>query len=140
MSLPIGSIIMFYDALANRPIGWELCNGSNGTPDLRSKFIYAASSDGEVGNTGGGTTHTHTNPSTGANASHGHSVSGSLGSASGVATPSGAAGISVGAQSHTHSSSDTLNSVAGHQHTVTDTNAGSSLPPYVKIYFIMRVV
>ena len=140
MGLPIGSIIMFYDVIANRPNGWEICNGTNGTPDLRANFVYAASADGEVGNTGGGTTHTHTNPNTGANASHSHSVSGSLGSASGVATPSGAAGISVGAQSHTHSSSGNSGSTAGHQHTVTDTDAGSSLPPYVKVYYIMRVV
>jgi len=26
--------------------GWVLCNGSNGTPDLRSRFIVGASGDG----------------------------------------------------------------------------------------------
>ena len=38
------------------PSGWYLCNGSNGTPDLRGRFVVGYSntdSDYDVGDTGG---------------------------------------------------------------------------------------
>ena len=38
------------------PAGWVLCNGSNGTPDLRNRFIVGAGSNYSVGNTGGSDT------------------------------------------------------------------------------------
>ena len=41
-NVPIGGIILWYGAIANIPTGWSLCNGSNGTPDLRDKFIVGA--------------------------------------------------------------------------------------------------
>ena len=31
--------------MSNIPSGWYLCNGSNGTPDLRNKFVIGAHSD-----------------------------------------------------------------------------------------------
>ena len=38
--------------------GWAICDGANGTPDLRNKFIR--STDGAAGGTGGSDTHDHT--------------------------------------------------------------------------------
>lgn len=43
--LPYGSIIMWYGNIASVPFGWSLCNGSNGTPDLRNKFVIGANND-----------------------------------------------------------------------------------------------
>jgi len=43
--IPVGGIIMWSGAIASIPTGWALCNGSNGTPDLRNKFIIGAHSD-----------------------------------------------------------------------------------------------
>lgn len=40
-----GMIIMWSGAIANIPTGWALCNGSNGTPDLRDRMVIGASSD-----------------------------------------------------------------------------------------------
>lgn len=40
------------------PSGWALCDGTNGTPDLRSKFILGATTLDEVHTTGGSETHT----------------------------------------------------------------------------------
>ncbi|MBI5676153.1 MAG: hypothetical protein HZC48_10075 [Nitrospirae bacterium] len=37
--VPKGGIIMWSGAEANIPAGWALCDGTNGTPDLRSRFI-----------------------------------------------------------------------------------------------------
>jgi len=36
---PMTSIVMYYGSIANIPEGWQLCNGTNGTPDLSGKFI-----------------------------------------------------------------------------------------------------
>lgn len=38
------------------PSGWWLCDGNNGTPDLRNRFIVGAGSSYGVGNTGGSDT------------------------------------------------------------------------------------
>ena len=50
-SVPSGGIIMWSGSISNIPSGWELCNGQNGTPDLRNKFVVGAYSDGANGNT-----------------------------------------------------------------------------------------
>jgi hypothetical protein len=42
---PSGGIIMWSGTIATIPSGWYLCNGSNGTPDLRNRFIVGAHSD-----------------------------------------------------------------------------------------------
>ena len=40
-----GMIMMWSGTIATIPTGWVLCNGSNGTPDLRNRFIIGAHSD-----------------------------------------------------------------------------------------------
>ena len=35
------------------PHGWALCNGQNGTPDLRNRFVVGAGDDYHVNNIGG---------------------------------------------------------------------------------------
>ena len=55
-----GMIMMWSGTIATIPSGWVLCNGSNGTPDLRSKFIVGAGSIYAVGATGGADTVTLT--------------------------------------------------------------------------------
>lgn len=51
--VPSGTIVMWSGALASIPVGWALCDGTNGTPDLRDKFIYGATAGEEPGTTGG---------------------------------------------------------------------------------------
>lgn len=41
-SLPSGSIIPWYGNLGSIPNGFLICDGSNGTPDLRDRFIVGA--------------------------------------------------------------------------------------------------
>jgi len=50
---------MWYGAIGNIPSGWVLCNGANGTPDLRNKFIVGAGDTYAVDETGGAVEHTH---------------------------------------------------------------------------------
>jgi hypothetical protein len=51
--IPSGSIIIWSGSIGSIPVGYYLCNGSNGTPDLRDKFVVGAGSTYAVGNTGG---------------------------------------------------------------------------------------
>jgi len=44
-AMPAGAIIIWSGSIATIPTGWQLCDGSNGTPDLRSRFIVGAGSD-----------------------------------------------------------------------------------------------
>lgn len=69
-SLPAGLIVMWAGLLANIPTGWALCDGQNGTPDLRDKFIKGWADGVDPGGTGGNLTHTHGN-----HASHTHTYS-----------------------------------------------------------------
>ena len=51
--VPKGSIIPWYGQLKDIPNGFALCNGSNGTPDLRNRFLVGAGNTYGLGNTGG---------------------------------------------------------------------------------------
>jgi hypothetical protein len=53
--IPSGVIAMWAGLVANIPSGWNLCDGTNGTPDLTDRFIKG----GVPGSTGGGATHSH---------------------------------------------------------------------------------
>lgn len=44
-AIPSGVIVMWSGAIANIPAGWALCDGTNGTPDLRDRFIVGAKQD-----------------------------------------------------------------------------------------------
>ena len=52
-TLPIGTILPYIGALNDIPHGWFLCDGLNGTPDLRDRFLTCAGAAYTVGNTGG---------------------------------------------------------------------------------------
>jgi microcystin-dependent protein len=41
-------IVMWSGSLATIPEGWLLCNGQEGTPDLRSRFVVGAALPGAV--------------------------------------------------------------------------------------------
>lgn len=58
--IPTGVILMWSGTASNIPSGWALCNGSNGTPDLRDRFIVGAGNSYAVGATGGEASHTLT--------------------------------------------------------------------------------
>ena len=80
-------------AVAAIPTGWLLCDGTNGTPDLRNKFIYGGYT-GFVGVAGGASTVTLTTAQLPA---HTHSASSTF------------TGVNSG--SHTHTIND-----PGHNH------------------------
>lgn len=81
--MPIGVIVLWSGSQAAIPAGWALCNGSNGTPDLRNRFVVGAGNTYSVAAQGGSTdaalvAHTHSATLSGATAgagSHSHGVS-----------------------------------------------------------------
>lgn len=52
-SLPIGSVIMWAGTLETIPTGWHLCNGEDGTIDLRGMFALGAGGTYNLGDNGG---------------------------------------------------------------------------------------
>lgn len=50
---PVGTIVIWSGTADNIPTGWQLCDGTNGTPDLRDKFVLGAGTNHAVGDSGG---------------------------------------------------------------------------------------
>ena len=112
---PVGFIGLWSGTVATIPAGWALCDGTNGTPDLRDRFVAGAGGAYTPGDTGGADSVTLTTAQMPA-----HSHSGSTGSAGGhshTATTSSAG-------SHSHSGS--TNSTGAHTHGVAYTRPGSA--------------
>ncbi len=67
--LPRGLIALWSGRIADVPDGWAVCDGYNGTPDLRDRFVVGARSDsggkacctltGAPTSSGGSLAHTH---------------------------------------------------------------------------------
>lgn len=84
--VPSGVICMWSGEISSIPSGWVLCDGENGTPDLRDRFVVGAGDSYEVGDKGGSASvtlteselpsHSHSMESAG-----GHSHTGDTGSA-----------------------------------------------------------
>jgi Collagen triple helix repeat (20 copies) len=53
-----GMIVMWSGPRADIPEGWALCDGTNGTPDLRDRFILSVGDGEEAGVTGGSADYT----------------------------------------------------------------------------------
>jgi len=64
-----GLICLWSGAIVDIPAGWSLCDGGNGRPDLRNRFIVGAGDTYAPDDTGGALTHTH--PFTGDGHTHG---------------------------------------------------------------------
>lgn len=60
VNAPIGAIMIWSGSEDTIPEGWSICNGQNGTVDLRDKFVLAAGENHAIGETGGSETVTLT--------------------------------------------------------------------------------
>ncbi len=136
-------------------LGWDVCDGSGGAPDLRDKFIRGA--DGNAGGTGGADTHTHTSSShdhtidgavTDAEANHQHTSAGSLGASDHNGTVEVCAGANFATELHSHIFTGGSSSAAGgHSHGFTGqttagacvtTDAGNNLPAYYEAIILRK--
>jgi hypothetical protein len=148
-AFPVGGIVLWSGSVASIPSGWALCNGSNGTPDLRNRFVVGAGSTYAVDATGGSAdaivvshTHTATSTSTSVVTDPGHDHPHGVGGAG--------SGFNNGTfwDQNTVSPFDTTDATTGITvaTTTTTTNAstGSSgtnanLPPYYALAYIMKL-
>lgn len=162
--VPSGIIAMWSGAIGSIPSGWFLCNGSNGTPDLRDRFIVGAGTTYSVGATGGANSvtltesqlpaHTHDITATTASAgAHTHTVSDPGHAhtfAGGVTVSNGyfpGGPILAGGPSTTSAAVTgiSLASAGAHTHTITATasttgggTAHENRPPYYALAYIMK--
>lgn len=138
MNFPIGTIILWSSSTI--PDGWQVCDGSNGTPNLIDKMVMGCANDDELLDAGGDTSHSHTFSSinVGNKGAHNHSFS----QASTYSTPNfnGIVGSGIEASiRHRHSISEYTPNVSYHTHTVGTINSADNLPPYIKLVYIMRM-
>ena len=112
--VPAGLISMWSGSIANIPAGWALCNGANGTPDLRNRFVVGAGSTYSVGATGGADSVTLTAAQM---PTHNHSASTAT---AGAHTHGGSTGNGGG-----HSHTGTTASDGSHGHTASTGSAGA---------------
>jgi hypothetical protein len=56
--IPAGMIAVWSGAVVDIPNGWDICDGTNSTPDLRDRFVAGVGSHYAVGATGGSATAT----------------------------------------------------------------------------------
>lgn len=122
--VPSGCILIWSGAIDTIPNGWALCDGTNGTPNLKSRFVYGAG-DKNVGETGGSEEVTLTVEQM---PSHTHTVS-TITSGSGVtkANHCTAWGKTTGTFNFTSTGS-------------TDGDeAHSNMPPYYVLAYIMKL-
>lgn len=59
MTLSHGLIGLWNGAIVDIPDGFALCDGTQGTPDLRDRFVVGAGDTYSVNDTGGTNSHTH---------------------------------------------------------------------------------
>jgi len=131
--IPTGGIILWSGSVGAIPTGWALCNGTNGTPDLRSRFVIGAGSTYNVAATGGSAdsvvvAHSHSITDPG----HFHTMGGVNGA------------FQSGPLAAMNSSSgDTRNATSTRTTGITVNSAGQSgvnanLPPYYALAYIMK--
>jgi len=143
-TVPSGLIAIWSGSLGSIPSGWVLCNGSNGTPDLRNSFILGAGSTYSVGTVGGSAdaivvSHTHTATSTVTDPGHVHTIS-PANVVSYVGSGSNSAGVSSAAD---HYPTSMTTATTGITVATTNTSTGVSgtnanLPPYYALAFIQK--
>lgn len=165
-TIPAGLISMWAGSIGSIPLGWYLCDGNNGTPDLRDRFIVGAGSSYAVNATGGSASVTPTGTIIGTVGGtslteaqmpkHYHlmlgpnNVSSPQGSGSGVGVYGGGTPddgtqaygtYSTGGDAASGTQTTGTSNADSHDHSFVGTFTGASatnLPPYYALAYIMK--
>lgn len=122
-AVPSGVITMWSGSPSNVPSGWTLCDGSDGTPDLRNRFIVGAGGSYNAGDTGGSASVTL---SVSEMPAHSHDYS----RYAGAKQYNTAGSTEYGDNTENYGSNTTSEAGSG--------NAHENRPPYYALAFIMK--
>lgn len=140
-AIPSGFIGLWSGAADAIPDSWVLCNGENGTPDLRDKFVIGAGNSHAVGATGG-------------NASQAVNLSGNTGYTTLTVDQMPAHSHGLNKDSDTNGGNNrfymanaagssfytsSTGSSWGHAHSLSGSATVSTLPPYYALCYIMKL-
>jgi hypothetical protein len=109
----VGMIILWSGSVVSIPAGWRLCDGDEGTPDLRDRFVVGVGTTYNPNDIGGSDQHNHSSQAL----------------AKATTLPAGT-DLAAGANFNKVSSS--------HIHTIAVT-AAYNLPPYYALCYIMKL-
>lgn len=149
-AVPSGCILLWSGASGSIPSGYYLCDGNNGTPDLRNRFLVGAGDSYSVNQTGGSAdaivvTHTHTATSTSVVTDPTHYHTYQTGYNTALPTYGSNGNFGGGTPDDTssiyHSSAESTGVTVAT--TTTNASAGTSgtnanLPPYYALCYIMK--
>jgi hypothetical protein len=119
-AFPKGVIIAWNAKSGAVPAGWAICDGTNGTPDLRRRFLMGVATLADVGQTAG-------------SAAHRHSVIG--GTSTARSKPDG---WGLGANANRSSSPSVTGLDHSHSFTAVSTEE-SNIPPSYTVIFLMKL-
>jgi hypothetical protein len=143
--VPRGTIVMWSGALRDIPSGWQLCDGTNGTPNLLDRFVLAVAAGQDPGESGGSHfktlsaanlpahQHTFTTSNDGSHSHYSHIENDdgfSSGSSKSGADDTGGNGLGT-----------TSNGSHSHSGTTNATGSGTAIdirPAYYRLAFIMK--
>ena len=162
-NIPKGVIVMWSGALATIPTGWALCDGNNGTPNLKDRFVVGAGNEYQPNGLPGGEKtiniagHTHSigaeSPGTNWLGDHQHSFGGNTSETlneTHSVTDDNSNQREVAGDNHFHSYSGSTSWAGGHSHTVNSHSHGGATgsggviafdnrPPYYALAYIMKL-
>ena len=135
-----GMIMLWSGSKISVPSGWHICDGTNGTPNLKGRFVVGAGTTYDVNETGGSAnatlvSHTHSTSVSSAG-NHVHQQTGqTLGPSSGGYAYNSGNGANL---------VQNTQPAGAHTHTVGISSEGSSatnanLPPYYALCYIMKL-
>lgn len=143
--IPVKTIALWSGELDTIPEGWRICDGSTQdgftVPNLKQRMIYIPATDSQVGSSGGYTIHKHGRASkTNDGGAHYHSLlfGGTHPSANKIGVKSGSNAL-IAEWGHYHLGYKYSKSSGAHNHTLPATNNANHMPPYINLYYIMKV-
>lgn len=120
--MPIGAVIAYAGDIDSIPPGWHICDGTEGTPDLRGRFVLGQSDAYVYGSEGGEATHRLT---VNEMPSHSHQLA--------IQSKTGNTGDLIAITRGAYRlDSLGMSSTGGSQ-------PHNNMPPYYVLYYIMRI-
>lgn len=146
LNVPTGVILVWTGSITTIPDGWALCDGNNGTPDLRNRFARGVSDAAtDPGSSGGQNsvsltesqipTHGHSLSSTNSVGNHSHTIP----SASYLEGEDGGNDDTTGNDYETN-----ISDAGSHSHSLNDSTVGSgsgidNQPPHFEVAYIQKL-